>query len=264
MYLYIPRSPVPVDKKERKLVKFVMSCIPLQYCNQWSAKKVHCVSEMSYLTAILQKPLQNQTFISQFTQIKLIWLSSYSLKIKLRAFPDIILKIWFQQLSFTKSTGGVSCLTNTKWFFFDKSLLLNLTLALVKKETILFVQNAITTALPKKTVILSHSMCSSKQCDMHFLLQILEICNFVVGGEMTDRILLLLRVLGVLSLCRSCWVRDLLLPEHTFCHPHPIPHFHPHPHLQPHPHCLKSENKTYFFMPGINPDTCPITPPAIL
>ena len=34
IYLYIPRSPVPVDKKERKLVKFVMSCIPLQYCNQ--------------------------------------------------------------------------------------------------------------------------------------------------------------------------------------------------------------------------------------
>ena len=158
------------------------------------------------------KNLQNQTFISQFTQIKLIWLLSYSLKIKLRAFPDIILMIWFH----------------------------------------------------KQTVILSHSMCSSKQCDMHFLLQILEIRNFVVGGEMTDRILLLLRVLGVLSLCRSCWVRNLLLPEHSFCHPHPIPHFHPHPHLQPHPHCLKSENKTYFFMPGINPDTCPITPPAIL
>ena len=71
----------------------------------------------------------------------------------------------------------------------------------------------------KQTVILSHSMCSSKQCDMHFLLQILEIRNFVVGGEMTDRILLLLRVLGVLSLCRSCWVRDLLLPEHNFCYP---------------------------------------------
>ena len=106
------------------------------------------------------KNLQNQTFISQFTQIKLIWLLSYSLKIKLRAFPDIILMIWFH----------------------------------------------------KQTVILSHSMCSSKQCDMHFLLQILEIRNFVVGGEMTDRILLLLRVLGVLSLSRGGRVRHLLLP----------------------------------------------------
>ena len=65
---------------------------------------------------------------------------------------------------------------------------------------------------------------------------------------LTDRILLLLRVLGVLALGGSCWVGNLLLPENR----------------EQVILLLESENGTYFFMPGINPDTWPITPPAIL
>ena len=217
MYLYIPRSPVPVDKEEKKIsqicdVMYSFTILQSMKCKESAL----CFRNVLFDSNIAKTPAESNFYFSIYpNQV------------------DLIVKLFSQNQTEGGSRYDLKDLISTVKFH-------------------------------KQTVILSHSMCSSKQCDMHFLLQILEIRNFVVGGEMTDRILLLLRVLGVLSLCRSCWVRDLLLPEHTFCHPHPIPHFHPHPHLQPHPHCLKSDNKTYFFMPGINPDTCPITPPAIL
>ena len=102
--MYIPHSPVPVDRRKEILVKFVTSCISLQYHNQCRVQKM--------CTVIPIQPWQDHSFVFQFTQIKLI---SLTLNLCIRGFSLLAMTLKSGNCQAAEALEQPLRLENKRW-----------------------------------------------------------------------------------------------------------------------------------------------------